>query len=587
MALYHLSVKIISRSNGQSACAAAAYRSGEKITSDFDGITHDYRNKQNVEYSVVMLPDNAPADFADRRILWNAVEQNEKQMNAQLAREIEFSLPRELSPEEQKKLALEFIKDNFVDEGMIADVNFHNPPQMNSNKKPIDANGNVTNDPSKYIYNNPHCHVLCTMRPMNDTGNWEPKKHKLYICEKDGIQKSLSPEELKLSPGWEKLYSYIDKEGHQKWYTKSYVQNHPEEELSLKNRYPKCIQEINPKIENWNSVETLMQWRCAWADKVNEVFAEHNMVERIDHRSYKEQGIDLIPTIHEGKSISIQEKRFEEEYKEKIARGDKTAVRQHTEIRMINNSIREHNSKIRIIEEMQNLRIQLENIMKPARERLNVLYNNISERLENLRCEIICVCLKIHNTTVIRNDAYNKIKTNNEYLKDLNPSDNEYIEEIKKEIKNLKQIDSKSIWISPKKHYAIQEKIERLTNYLSLNQENVELANKANSEITLLKKTVSGADESIEIMKNDYSKLLEYYRQVESLIEPEHINDIGLERLSIRSTVEQQYITADNQFRFTTIANKVDDELSCSINHLSGFKNVDGPKNQQNSITLN
>ena len=146
MALYHFSAQIISRSNGQSACAAAAYRSGEKIENEYDGITHDYRLKQNVEDAIVLLPENAPADFADRSKLWNSVEQNEKQANAQLSREIEFSLPRELPPEVRKQIALEFIQEQFADQGMVADVCFHNPPKMNSKKQPIDVYGNPTSD---------------------------------------------------------------------------------------------------------------------------------------------------------------------------------------------------------------------------------------------------------------------------------------------------------------------------------------------------------------------------------------------------------------------------------------------------------
>lgn len=247
MALYHFHSQIISRANGQSACAAAAYRSGEKIKNEFDGITHDYTQKYNVIESVVMLPEHAPAHFAERSRLWNAVEQNEKQMNAQLAREIEFALPRELPLEVQKKIALEFIQEQFVSQGMIADVAFHNPPKMDSKKRPIDCFGNPTDDPEQFIYVNPHLHALLTLKPLDEDGNWETKKQKLYVCEKAGEQKLFTANELKLAEGWEKLFHYESESGAKSWHTKSYATQHPEECAKLLNRYPKCEQVTNEK----------------------------------------------------------------------------------------------------------------------------------------------------------------------------------------------------------------------------------------------------------------------------------------------------------------------------------------------------
>jgi len=211
--LYHFAAKIISRAKGQSICAAAAYRSGEKIENDYDGITHDYRRKENVERSMVILPDNAPADFANREKLWNTVEQNEKQANAQLGRELELSLPRELPREDREQIALEFVQEYLVSNGMIADVSFHNPPKMNSRKQPIDMEGNIVTDPKQFIYNNPHVHIIMPMRSMDGSGKWESKKQKVYICEKDGVQRRFTPAELKNASGWEKQYNYVDQSG--------------------------------------------------------------------------------------------------------------------------------------------------------------------------------------------------------------------------------------------------------------------------------------------------------------------------------------------------------------------------------------
>ncbi len=96
MAIYHCSIKIIKRSQGRSAVAAAAYRSGQKLTNEWDGITHDYTKKGGVVHSEILLPAHAPPEFSDRSTLWNSVEKIEKSRNAQLAREIEIALPAEL-----------------------------------------------------------------------------------------------------------------------------------------------------------------------------------------------------------------------------------------------------------------------------------------------------------------------------------------------------------------------------------------------------------------------------------------------------------------------------------------------------------
>ena len=117
----HIPVSIIKRSAGRSAVAAAAYRSGTKLTNEWDGMTHDYTRKGGIVHAEIMLPAHAPPEFADRSILWNSVEQIEKARDSQLAREIEAALPRELSREQQLALVRAYVKDNFVGKGMCAD----------------------------------------------------------------------------------------------------------------------------------------------------------------------------------------------------------------------------------------------------------------------------------------------------------------------------------------------------------------------------------------------------------------------------------------------------------------------------------
>ena len=163
IAIYHCSIKIVSRGKGKSAVAAAAYRSGEKLTNEWDGLTHDYTKKGGVGHSEILLPAHAPPAFSDRSTLWNSVELSEKSNNAQLAREVEIALPVELSREEQTRLVREYCSSQFVSKGMIADFNLH------------DTGGG-----------NPHAHILLTMRPLDEKGAWLPKSKKEYVLDESG-----------------------------------------------------------------------------------------------------------------------------------------------------------------------------------------------------------------------------------------------------------------------------------------------------------------------------------------------------------------------------------------------------------------
>ena len=131
IAIYHLSIKIISRGKGKSAVAAAAYRAGEAITNEYDGITHDYTRKGGIVHTEILLPDHAPAEFADRAVLWNAVEKIERYKTAQLAREIEIALPVELTREQNISLLRKYVMEQFVSAGMCADVCVHDKDDGN------------------------------------------------------------------------------------------------------------------------------------------------------------------------------------------------------------------------------------------------------------------------------------------------------------------------------------------------------------------------------------------------------------------------------------------------------------------------
>jgi len=163
LAIYHCSIKIISRGKGQSAVAAAAYRAGEKIVSEYDGRTSDYTRKGGIAHTEIILPDNAPTEFQDRAVLWNAVEKIERAKNSQLAREIQLALPVELSHTQNVNLVREYVKKNFSEKGMCADIAIHDKKD-----------------------GNPHAHIMLTMRPFNEDKTWGDKQKKVYNLDKDG-----------------------------------------------------------------------------------------------------------------------------------------------------------------------------------------------------------------------------------------------------------------------------------------------------------------------------------------------------------------------------------------------------------------
>ena len=286
MAIYHLEAKVISRGVGRSAVAASAYMSCSRIYNDYDGIQHDYTRKQGLVYEQVLLPPQAPPEWKDRSVLWNAVEETEKTKDSRLAREFVVALPTELSKEENISLLTEYVQENFVNDGMCADFCIH------------DTDGH-----------NPHAHIMLTVRPLDENGKWQSKTEKEYLCIKDGEERGFTSSEFKTAQadGWEKQYQYIV--GKKKVYMPpSQAEAHGYERAS---KYPKSTRygRQNPIAERWNSEEQLQIWRKNWADINNLYLERKNIDERIDHRSHKERGIDEQPTIHEGVTARIIEQK--------------------------------------------------------------------------------------------------------------------------------------------------------------------------------------------------------------------------------------------------------------------------------------
>lgn len=198
MAIYHCSVKGVTRSDGRSAVAAAAYRSGEKLTNCYDGLTHDYTKKRWIIHQEIMLPEQAPVSYKDRSELWNAVEMAERSSSCRLAREVQVALPLELTMEENIALVQQYVQKNFVSQGMCADIAIHSPPKKNDRHQPVDKNGHPTKKLNEMQFHNPHAHILLTVRPMDEKGMWQPKSQIEYVCIKDGEEKGMTAAEFKL-----------------------------------------------------------------------------------------------------------------------------------------------------------------------------------------------------------------------------------------------------------------------------------------------------------------------------------------------------------------------------------------------------
>ena len=286
MAIYHLEAKVVGRGAGRSAVAASAYLSCSHLYNDYDGVQHDYTRKQGLVWRRVFLPEYAPQEWQDREKLWNAVEEVETAKDSRLAREFVVALPIKLNREEQIELLQEFVREQFVADGMCADAAIH------------DTDGH-----------NPHAHILLTVRPLDERGKWQYKTEKEYLCMKNGEERGFTAVEFRTAKndGWEKQYPY--KVGKKKVYmtpSDAEVQG-----LVRADKHPKSTRygRQNPISERWNSEEQLTAWREAWADASNRYLERAGREERIDHRSNAARGLDEIPTIHEGAAAQALERR--------------------------------------------------------------------------------------------------------------------------------------------------------------------------------------------------------------------------------------------------------------------------------------
>ena len=216
----------------------------EKLHSKYYGEDSDYTRKGGVICSEILLPSHAPPEYADRETLWNAVEKAERGKKAQLAYSFDIALQNEFSMKENIDLARQFLLQNFVSRGMVTDFAVHQPDK---------EDGGISN---------PHFHVMCPIRPIEPDGKWGKKQRREYVLDEHGE-------------------CVLDEVG-------NYVFN-------------------AVHTTDLGKPETLEAWRQAWADLCNAKFTEKGLDCRIDHRSFARQGVEQIPTQHEGPTVRAME----------------------------------------------------------------------------------------------------------------------------------------------------------------------------------------------------------------------------------------------------------------------------------------
>ena len=462
---------MVSRGAGRSAVAAAAYLSCSRMLNEYDGVQHDYTRKQGLGWRQVFLPATAPAEWQDRETLWNAVEETETAKDSRLAREFVAALPIELSREEQIQLLQDFIKEQFVADGMCADAAIHDPYPPG---------------------HNPHAHILLTVRPLDEKGKWQYKTEKEYLCVKDGEERGFTAAEFKQAQvdGWEKQYQY--KVGKKKVYmAPSTAQAQGYERVS---KYPKSTKfgRQNPITERWNSDEQLVLWRAAWADVANRYLERTGHEDRIDHRSHAERGLLEQPTVHEGVVARAMEK--------------KGIISDRCEL---NRQIKADNALLR------ELRGQVKKLAQAVKNSLPA----IAEAMETLRANMIVFRYQL------RHISRGKYKLS-QYLDAAKPTFAEYlalVQKIKTAAKERKTMLTEkkeiSFW-NASKHKELSAKIAKLTEDIEeLKSEKAVLLNQLDcaddSGIAAIKKDIADAEASLSKLEQQEKK---YSAQLEAAL---------------------------------------------------------------------
>lgn len=237
---------IVKRSKGQSAVDAASYISRSVLVSEYDGKTYRPKYHEDLVHCEINRPEYAPEEWLDRAVLWNSVELNEKQKNAQLCRTLKAALPNDWSYELAEETVRDYVQRNFVSKGMCADWAIHDS---------VNQNG----------IHNLHFHLMLTLRPVEENGKWGAKQRKEYILDKDGNK--------------------------------------------IRNKSGRGFKSRAVDVNDWNEKGNSRKWRKDLTDTINVVNDRIGLPEYWEHRSFKELGLEQEPTRHLGPIASALERK--------------------------------------------------------------------------------------------------------------------------------------------------------------------------------------------------------------------------------------------------------------------------------------
>lgn len=237
---------IVKRSKGQSAVDAASYISRSVLVSEYDGKTYRPKYHEDLVQCEINLPEYAPEEWLDRAVLWNSVELNEKQKNAQLCRTLKAALPNDWSYELAEETVRDYVQRNFVSKGMCADWAIHDS---------VNQHG----------IHNLHFHLMLTLRPVEENGKWGAKQRKEYILDKDGNK--------------------------------------------IRNKSGRGFKSRAVDVNDWNEKGNSRKWRKDLTDTINVVNDRIGLPEYWEHRSFKELGLEQEPTRHLGPIASALERK--------------------------------------------------------------------------------------------------------------------------------------------------------------------------------------------------------------------------------------------------------------------------------------
>ena len=404
MAIYHFSAQVISRAKGQSAVASASYRSGEKLYDERSEESKYYKREVKPE-THILAPSHAPSWVQDREKLWNEVEKIEKQKNSQLAREINMALPKELSNEQQTELIKNYVQEQFVNKGMVADIAIHRDDQ-----------------------NNPHAHVMLTMRAFKENGEWANKRKKEYEYDKEGNK-------------------VLDKKGQPKFKT--------------------------VHLTDWNNKENIQVWREQWEHHVNKALEKENIQERVSHKSHADRGLETLPTIHLGYKASAMEKKGIETDRGNINR----EVKQHNAIVYDLQKYREEKKQIeaRLKEQQKEQQKQKAIAFTPSEQQTLNEIETMTQRRFNEKPNLDNI-KKLKGILNQFDDSTNNERTNlTNKLHNINTlCDKEaYVTKLEKVLEEKEQALANTGLFKLKEKDELRKDINRLTKVLNIERENL------------------------------------------------------------------------------------------------------------------